>query len=57
MRDYFHTSCVKVGIPHRVVHFMLGHVAEREDHFRDMMSRDIDYLRKEYLKVETQCFA
>jgi len=36
---------------------MLGHVAEREDHFRDMMSRDIDYLRKEYLKVETQCFA
>jgi hypothetical protein len=47
LRDYFYATCVKVGVSQRVVGFMLGHVAQREDHIRDMLSREIDFLRKE----------
>jgi hypothetical protein len=54
LRDYFCTSCVKVDVSQRVIDFMLGHVAQREDHVRDMMSQEIDYLRKEYRKVDKQ---
>jgi len=54
LRDYFYTTCVKTGVSQRVVDFMLGHVVRREDHIRDMLSREIDYLRKEYRKVDAQ---
>jgi len=54
LRDYFHASCMKVGVSQHVIDFMLGHVARKEDHAREMLSREIDYLRKEYRKVDEQ---
>jgi hypothetical protein len=54
LRDYFYAACVKTGVSQRVVDFMLGHVVRREDHVRDMLSREIDFLRKEYRKVDEQ---
>ena len=54
LRDYLYTSCVKVGVSQRVIDFMLGHVVRQEDHIMEMLSREIDYLRKEYRKVDEQ---
>jgi hypothetical protein len=53
LRDYFYASCMKVGVSQHVIDFMLGHVTRR-DHVRETLSREIDYLRKEYRKVDEQ---
>lgn len=54
LRDYFYATCVKTGVSQWVVDFLLGHVVRREGHVRDMLSREIDFLRKEYRKVDEQ---
>ena len=51
LRDYFWAACVKVGIPHYAVDFMLGHVLRGSDRFRNL-SAEVSYLRKQYVKVE-----
>lgn len=56
LRDYFYATCLKVGTPHYAVDLMLGHVLRGSDRFRNL-SAEVSFLRKEYLKVERQCFA
>jgi hypothetical protein len=51
LRDYFWAACVKVGIPHYAVDFMLGRVLRGSDRFRNLPA-EVSYLRKQYVKVE-----
>ena len=56
LRDYFHVSCVMANTPRFAVRFMLGHVSDKEDRFRNLSS-EFSFLRKAYAKVEKRYFS